>query len=174
MSRRVAIIADAREHLGPDLARKLASRGHDLVLGAPAHGLVRELEKAGAKVAVSETFSGPEDLATEGVVDSLADLAVARFGGFHAAFIRPAVHINGDILTATTDDMRHAFEGNMLPAFLALKALLPRLIEQGEGGQILIGSSGTGVRPARPSIQRPRPGPSCWSATLPRLWRSTA
>ena len=42
MSRRVAIIADANTHLGPDLARTLAAREHDLVLSEPAEGLVEE------------------------------------------------------------------------------------------------------------------------------------
>ena len=36
MSRRVAIIADANTHLGPDLARALAAREHDLVLSQPS------------------------------------------------------------------------------------------------------------------------------------------
>jgi NAD(P)-dependent dehydrogenase (short-subunit alcohol dehydrogenase family) len=148
MPRRVAIIADAREHLGPDLARKLAFRDHDLVLGAPADGLVDELRSIGARVEVSEAFRGPEDLAQEGTVQSLVDLALDGFGGFEAAFIRPAVHITGDILSATADDMRRAFEGNMFSAFLALQALLPALIEQGKGGQVLIGSSGAGVKPS--------------------------
>lgn len=156
MPRRVAIIADAREHLGPDLARKLAARDHDIVLGAPADGLVEALQAAGATVAVSETVQGPDDLAREGVVQSLVDLALDRFGGFSAAFIRPAVHITGDILSTNADDMRRAFDGNMFSAFLALKALLPSLIEQGNGGQVLIGSSGTGVKPA--------PGVTAYSA----------
>lgn len=146
-TRRIAIIADAREHLGPDLARKLAARNHDLVLGAPAPGLVGELTGMGATVAVAESFTGPEALAHADTVPDLVDTAIRHFGGFDCAFIRPAVHVVGDILTATLEDLQQAFDGNMLPSFLALKALLPRLIEQGRGGQILIGSSGTGVKP---------------------------
>lgn len=34
---RVAIISDASSYVGPDLARLLADRGHDLVLGDAAH-----------------------------------------------------------------------------------------------------------------------------------------
>ncbi len=145
---RVAIIADAREHLGPDLARKLAARNHHLVLGAPAPGLVDELTAMGATVIVSEGFTGPEDLAKAGTVPELVDLAIRHFGGFDCAFIRPAVHVVGDILSATPGDLQRAFDGNMLPAFLALRALLPPLVGQGRGGQILIGSSGTGVKPS--------------------------
>ena len=35
MSRRVALITDTSLHLGPDLARIMAKRDHDLVLGDP-------------------------------------------------------------------------------------------------------------------------------------------
>lgn len=50
MSRRIALITDANMHLGPDLARELARRDHDLVLGDPSTGLVPELEGIGSDV----------------------------------------------------------------------------------------------------------------------------
>jgi NAD(P)-dependent dehydrogenase (short-subunit alcohol dehydrogenase family) len=53
----------------------------------------------------------------------------------------------GDMFTATAQDMQAAFEGNMLSTFHALNALVPALIEQGRGGQILVCSSATAVKP---------------------------
>ena len=44
--RRIALIAGAGVYVGPDLARVLAARGHDLVLGDPDQSLVEELEAA--------------------------------------------------------------------------------------------------------------------------------
>jgi short-subunit dehydrogenase len=52
MSRRVAIITDAVEHLGPDLARKLAQRNHNPVLGGASDELAGELRELGAEVEV--------------------------------------------------------------------------------------------------------------------------
>jgi NAD(P)-dependent dehydrogenase (short-subunit alcohol dehydrogenase family) len=63
----------------------------------------------------------------------------------------------GDILSATAEDFQVAFEGNTLASFYALQALIKSLIAQGNGGQILIGSSATGVRPY--------PGGTAYSAT---------
>ena len=40
MTNRVAIVSDAAGYVGPDLARLLAGREHDLDLGDPAPGLV--------------------------------------------------------------------------------------------------------------------------------------
>ena len=41
-TRRIALVADAGFYVGPDIGRLLAARGHDLVLGDPADGLVEE------------------------------------------------------------------------------------------------------------------------------------
>src|SRR5512147_1264745 len=53
-TRRIAIVGDAGHYVGPELARHLAARGHDLVLGDPDERLVSELEEAGAQVEVVE------------------------------------------------------------------------------------------------------------------------
>lgn len=147
MTKRVAIITDACEHLGPDLARKLAQRNHNLVLGGASPDLVAELIALGAEVEVVAEVSTGHDLTRPEAIQTLIDAALTRFGGFNSAFIRPAVHVVGDILSATAEDFQKAFEGNIMASFFALQALMKSLIAQGNGGQILIGSSATGVRP---------------------------
>jgi NAD(P)-dependent dehydrogenase (short-subunit alcohol dehydrogenase family) len=151
MTKRVAIITDASEHLGPDLARKLAQREHNLVLGGAAEGLAEELIALGAEVEVVEDIKGGACLTRPDAVQSLVDRANERFGGFSAAFIRPGVHIMGDILSATAEDFQAAFEGNMLSTFYAIQTLLKALIAQGDGGQILICSSAVGTKPYAPA-----------------------
>lgn len=44
MTRRAAIVSDASGYVGPELARVLGERGHALVLGDPAGGLVAGAE----------------------------------------------------------------------------------------------------------------------------------
>ena len=68
MSRRIAIVSDAAGYVGPDLARVLAQRGHDLVVGDPADGLVDELTAVGAAV---EVVPGVRDLAKPESVERL-------------------------------------------------------------------------------------------------------
>jgi len=146
MSKRVAIIADAVEHIGPDLAIKLAEKDHNLVLGGAAEGLVEQLQALGAEVEVVSEAANGKLLSKPEAIQALVDAAQSRFGGFNSAFIRPTVHIAGDILTATAEDMQQAFEGNMMASFYALQTLTKSLIAQENGGQILIGSSGTGAK----------------------------
>lgn len=142
--KRVAIITDTTMHIGPYLARELARRNHNLVIGTPAKGLAEELRQMGAEV---EVVTGIKDLSKPGAVKKLVRAAQKRFGGFDAAFIRPGKHLTGNILQSTKKDWQASYEGNMLSVVYALQALLPPLIEAGKGGQVLIETSATGARP---------------------------
>ena len=82
MSKRVAVVADAGTYVGPPLARLLAARGHDLVLGDAPPELVDELAAAGAEVA---TVDGVRELADDGAAEALVAAAVDRFGRIDAA-----------------------------------------------------------------------------------------
>ena len=46
-TRRIAIVGDAGHYVGPELARHLAARGHDLVLGDPPADLVADARPPG-------------------------------------------------------------------------------------------------------------------------------
>ncbi|PZC49477.1 MAG: 3-oxoacyl-[acyl-carrier protein] reductase [Chloroflexi bacterium] len=143
MSRRVAIIADANIHLGPDLARELAAREHDLVLSEPSDGLADELIAAGANV---EAVTGTADLTQPQTVPTLIDAALSRFDRLDAACIRTGRIITGDIFQATVEDLRELVSLNIESTFHALQALLPVLAERG-GGQVVIVTSASGDSP---------------------------
>ena len=50
--KRVVILADTQTHMMPALAREMARRNHDLVLGGAADGLADELIGLGVKAEV--------------------------------------------------------------------------------------------------------------------------
>ena len=143
MSRRVAIIADANTHLGPDLARTLAARDHDLVLSEPAEGLVDEVVAAGAGV---EALTGTADLTRPETVPALIEAALSRFGRLDAACIRTGRIITGDVFQASVEDLRELTALNVESTLHALQALLPVLVERG-GGQVVIVTSASGASP---------------------------
>ena len=109
-SRRVVILADTRTHMMPALAREMARRDHDLVLGDAADGLADELTGMGAKV---EVVPDTADQTRPDTIQKLVDRANEAFGGFDSACIRTGVHRGGDILAATADDLDTQYEGNM-------------------------------------------------------------
>jgi NAD(P)-dependent dehydrogenase (short-subunit alcohol dehydrogenase family) len=127
----------------PALAREMARRNHDLVLGDAQDGLADELIELGAKV---EVVPDTADQTKEDTIQKLVDRAQDAFGGFDAACIRTGVHGTGNILEVTAKDCQIQYEGNFRSVFYALKALLPPLVEQ-RSGQVVINTSVAGVRP---------------------------
>ena len=142
--RRVVILADTQTHMMPALAREMASRNHDLVLGNAMDGLAGELTKMGAKV---EVVPGTDDQTKADTIQKLVDRAKKVFGGFDAACIRTGVHGTGTVLESTPEDCQIQFDGNFLSVYYALQALLPPLVAQ-KSGQVVINTSASGLRPA--------------------------
>lgn len=141
--RRVALITDTNLHLGPDLARTLAARGHDLVVGEPLEGLAEELREMGARV---EVVTGVADLADARSIAALVKRAEDVFGRLDAACVRTGRIITGEFLDANVEELHELSRQNIDSVFHALQALVPPMLAQG-GGQIVIVTSATGARP---------------------------
>jgi NAD(P)-dependent dehydrogenase (short-subunit alcohol dehydrogenase family) len=143
VTRRIAIISDAAGYVGPNLARLLATRGHDLVIGDPADGLVDDLTQRGAAV---EVVDGVRDLATEGTSERLVEAALARFGRIDAAAAFTGRIIVGRFLRSTVDDLRAVLVGCVEAPYNFLRAIVPVMVSQ-QDGQVLLFTSAAGARP---------------------------
>ena len=123
--RRVALIANTSLYIGAPLAREMARRGHDLVIGDPEPGLVDELEALGTAVAVAEHVW---DVADPQVAERLVGTALDRFGRIDAATAFTGHIVTGRFLDSTTDDL-HALERGLIDApYQFMKAVLPGCI----------------------------------------------
>jgi 3-oxoacyl-[acyl-carrier protein] reductase len=142
-ARRVAIISDAASYVGPNLARVLATRGHDLVVGDPADGLVEELESLGAAVV---TVDKVRDLAREGASERLLAAAMDRFGRVDAAAAFTGRIAVGRFLKSTIDDLHQVLTGCVDAPYNFLRTIVPQMVEQGDG-QVLVFTSAAGARP---------------------------
>ena len=154
--RRVALVANTSFYVGPDIARQLAARGHDLVVGDPADGLVDELIAAGAAV---EVVTGVADLGDPASATRLVAAALGRFGRLDAATAFSGRVVTGPFLGASADDARAVYEGCFEAPFHFLQAVLPPMVEQGSG-QVLVltSSSGQRVTPNAPLYSAMRAG----------------
>src|SRR4051794_37463891 len=130
MARRVALVADARSYVGPSLARLLAQRGHDLVLGEPSDELVAELEALGAAV---EPVTGAVDLAQPASAPALVAAALSRFGRLDAATAASGQIVVGRFVGSTVEDLRTVLRGCVEAPYLFLQAVLGPMLEQGDG-----------------------------------------
>ncbi len=95
--RRVTILFDSWNHMMPALAREMARRDHDLVLGDARGGLADELRELGAKV---EVVPDTADQTKPDTIQKLVDRAKEAFGGFDSACVRTGTHVNASVLTA--------------------------------------------------------------------------
>lgn len=155
--RRVALVANASFYVGPPLARILAERGSDLVVGDPASGLVDELEAAGATVVAVD---GVADLADPGSSERLVAAALDRFGRLDAAAAFSGRVVTGRFLQSSADDLATVVSGCLEAPYHFLRAVVAPMVEQGGGGQVLLLTSAAGnrVTPGAPLYSAVRAG----------------
>jgi len=138
---RVAVIANTSHFVGPDLAREMARRGHDLVVGDPADGLVDELVATGVAV---EVVTGVAESRPEGYA-ALAEAAVGRFGRLDAAAMFSGRIVTGPFLDATEQDLDRVVAGCVHAPFHFLQAVVAPMVAAGSG-QVLVITSASGAR----------------------------
>jgi 3-oxoacyl-[acyl-carrier protein] reductase len=136
-------VADAGAYMGPELARHLAARGHDLVVGDPEDGLVAELEAAGSTVVAVE---GVRDLSRPEAAPELVAAALDRFGRIDSAVAASGRIVTGRFTNSSLADLQKVIIGCLEAPYHFLKAAVAPMIERGEG-QILVITSASGARP---------------------------
>lgn len=141
-SRRVALVADAGNYVGPSIARLLAARGHDLVLGNADDQQVAEMEALGAAVV---PVPGTRDTTQPEAIQALVDAALERFGRIDAAQYFSGRIVTGPFLRSTLEDLRKVEIGCLEAPYHFLRIVTPVMVAQG-GGQILVLTSASGAR----------------------------
>ena len=144
-AKRVALVGDASFYVGPSLARELARREHNLVLGDPAEGLVDELTALGVEV---EAVLGVRNLADPESAQKLVVAAQARFGRIDSAAAFSGRVVTGKFLDSTLEDLHSVVQGCLEAPYHFLKAVVPVMVDQGDG-QVLVMTSATAARPSR-------------------------
>ncbi len=141
--RRVALIANTSFFVGPPLARLLADRHHDLVIGDPEEGLVADLEARGAAV---EVVTGVGRGGEENPFAQIVEAGLKRFGRIDAASMFSGRVVTGRFLDAPVKDLHEVLQGCIELPYHFLKAVAPPMVER-ESGQILVLTSAAGARP---------------------------
>jgi NAD(P)-dependent dehydrogenase (short-subunit alcohol dehydrogenase family) len=141
--RRVAIVGSGAFYVGPWLARLLAAREHDLVIGDAPAELVAELQAAGAAV---ESVPGVSNLAEPDAAPRLVQAALGRFGRIDSAVAFSGLIVTGRFVNSSLEDLRSVVHSCLEAPFHFLKAMVGPMIEQGDG-QILLITSASAVRP---------------------------
>jgi NAD(P)-dependent dehydrogenase (short-subunit alcohol dehydrogenase family) len=137
---RVVLVAGVGPGLGQAVAVRAAQAGADLVLAARTESLLAEV--AGKVTAAGRrALVVPTDLTGDAAVQHLADAALAEFGRVdalvHNAFAMPPMRSLGKV---DLDDMRDAFDLNVLAALRTARLLTPALVDSG-GSIVMVNSA---------------------------------
>lgn len=141
--RPVAIVANAHFYVGPELARHLARRGFDLVLGEASESLIEELGTLGSSVV---PVAGVKDLSRPESHLSLVEAARNSFGRLDSAVMFSGDIVTGRFVHSTVEDLQTVVRGCLEAPYHFLKAVVPPMIDAG-GGQILVITSASAARP---------------------------
>jgi short-subunit dehydrogenase len=148
-SRPAALVTGASRGIGEAVARRLASAGYDLTLGArndePLHSLAEELRtREGATVEVVAV-----DMSDEERVDVLADRHRAAHGRIDVLVLNAGMGDIGPLATYPVRRLDRMFSINVRSAYLLLQNLLPELLLAGgsspNGAKVIAVASTTGV-----------------------------
>jgi len=134
----IAVVTGASSGIGAATARRLASEGFHVVAAARRTDRLEALVKE----------IGPEATAVECDVtsdESVASLAtaVAGLGGALTLLVNNAGGARGldPVATGSIDDWQWMYEVNVLGTLRVTKALLPALVDSGQGTIVTIGST---------------------------------
>lgn len=145
---RVAVITGGASGIGLAVGRALAKEGARLVLAdveAPA------LERAVAELAGTraEVIGQQTDVSKPEALEALADAAWAKFGGAHIVMHNAGVAVFGPTQDMTYEDWLWSMNVNLWGPINGVRAFVPRMVAQGEGGHHVFTASFAGIVPNR-------------------------
>lgn len=141
--RPVAIVSNASFYVGPDVARMLAKRGFNLVLGDPLPELANELSELGAD---SWAVDGVADLADPTSALRLVDMAKDAYGRIDSVVFFSGQIVTGRFFESDAEDFAKAVSGCFESVYHALRIFMPPMLEAG-AGQVLAITSAAGIKP---------------------------
>jgi 3-oxoacyl-[acyl-carrier protein] reductase len=144
--RRVAIVTGGATGIGRVLSEGLAGDGYAVVVGyfgnaAGAAETARAIEAAGGEVRLVRGDAADPSTAT-----GLVDAAVASFGRLDVMCCHAGVTVFAPFLDVDPGAFDRVVATNLRGTFFAAQAAARRMVEQGEGGRIVLTSSVTAHR----------------------------
>ena len=129
---KVAVVTGAASGIGRATAEAFAQEGMKVVLADIDEAAV---EKAAAELAeAGHTVAGVRTDVSDGAsMDALAQRAIDEFGTYHLVHLNAGVATGGLMWTLTERDWQWTLGVNLWGVIHGIRALVPRLVEQGEG-----------------------------------------
>ena len=144
MTGRIAVITGAGSGFGREFARLAAARGMKLVLAdinqSALDVVEQEMRDAGCDVVGVRT-----DVSLADDVQTLADVAMSRFGAVHLLFNNAGVASGGFVWESTDADWRWVMGANVWSVIHGVRIFTPLMIAHGEPAHIVNTASAAGL-----------------------------
>ncbi|MGV0835114.1 mycofactocin-coupled SDR family oxidoreductase [Mycolicibacterium thermoresistibile] len=156
---KVAFITGAARGQGRTHAVRLAQDGADIVAidlcrqqpnldytqGSPEElqETVRLVEEQGRRI-----IARPADVRDLASLQAVADEAVTEFGHIDILVSNVGISNQGEVVNLTDQQWSDILQTNLIGAWHACRAVLPAMIERGQGGSVIFVSSTVGLRGA--------------------------
>ena len=144
---RVALVTGASSGIGRATARALAAAGAQVGLAARRAERLRELEEEIAQGG-REAIALPTDVSDYAQAEAMARRAEETFGGVDVLVNAAGIMLPAPIAGADPADWRRMVDVNLLGVLYATRAVLPGMLERGEGH--IVNVSSTSGRVASP------------------------
>ncbi|MGN6550298.1 MAG: SDR family NAD(P)-dependent oxidoreductase [Pararhizobium sp.] len=135
----IALVVGVGDGLSASLARKLAARGHDLVLAA------RQTDKLAGLVGETKARTVDCDAADPAAVGNLFETIDGMGDDLAVAIYNPSARVRGPLVELDPADVRGALEVTAYGAFLVAQQAARRMLRVG-GGTILFTGASAGVK----------------------------
>jgi NADP-dependent 3-hydroxy acid dehydrogenase YdfG len=137
---KVVLVTGASRGIGRAIAQRFARAGADLVIAArnreDLQGLGAEIEAMGQRYLVA-----PTDLRDPAAIQELAQQALGYFGHIDILINNAGIGYWAPVTELTLDQCNEMFDVNMRAVFLLTQAVLPPMIERGNGHIVNIAST---------------------------------
>lgn len=146
---KVAVVTGAARGIGAAIARAFAIEGADVVINDVGDGepLAEEIRGMGRRA-----FFARADVADESQVEAMMARALAELGRIDIVVPNAAYSERGPFHSIPMDKFRRTLDVTMWGALHCLRSAIPRMIEQGTGGSIVVISSPHAVVPVKDSM----------------------
>jgi NAD(P)-dependent dehydrogenase (short-subunit alcohol dehydrogenase family) len=134
---RTAVVTGAASGIGFSLARRFADEQMRVLLADVEADALDATASELAATAPGRIVAVTADVSDASAVDALAERAYAEFGAVHVLCNNAGVFQGGLIWECSRDDFEWTLGVNLWGILHAIRAFVPRMIEQGEPGHIV-------------------------------------
>jgi NAD(P)-dependent dehydrogenase (short-subunit alcohol dehydrogenase family) len=142
----VAFVTGAAQGIGYSVAKRFLEQGASVVVADVAGDAAKRAAQALSEIAGARVTAYAMDVTSEADTEAAAERTLAEFGRIDCVVANAGILLLRHVVDIDLSEWRRVLDVNLTGAFLTCKVFARKLVEQGEGGRIILTSSLFGLR----------------------------